>query len=185
MDRLGGHSLIGLWPDLDVRQRDRLATQLGEALSALHSVPVRARLSTENWTGFLDGQRAACVHRQRSAGAGAAAHRGHAPAPARHGRGDEWSLSGLFDFEPARGGAREYEFAAVGLFVSEIDARFLRRVLLAYGYARDELDDALCRRLLAYALLHRYSDLSWYLERLPAPAAPTLDAAAARWFGLS
>src|SRR6266540_6223054 len=34
---------------------------------------------------------------------------------------DGWSLSGLLDFEPAMRGAREYEFAAVGLFVSRGD----------------------------------------------------------------
>jgi hygromycin-B 7''-O-kinase len=37
------------------------------------------------------------------------------------------------------------------------------------------------RRLLAYTLLQRYSDLSWYLEEMPAPPAPTLDALAVLW----
>jgi hygromycin-B 7''-O-kinase len=97
---------------------------------------------------------------------------------------DGWSLSGLFDFEPAMRGAREYEFAAVGLFVARGDAGFLRRLLIAYGYSPGQLDDALPRRLLAYALLHRYSDLPWYLEQLPAPPAPTLDALAAHWWRL-
>jgi hygromycin-B 7''-O-kinase len=62
-----------------------------------------------------------------------------------------WSLSGPFDFEPAMRGAREYEFASVGLFVSRGDAGFLRRVLIAYGDPPGRLDDALSRRLLAYA----------------------------------
>jgi hypothetical protein len=35
---------------------------------------------------------------------------------------DDWSLSGLFDFEPAMRGARECEFASVGLFVARGDA---------------------------------------------------------------
>jgi hygromycin-B 7''-O-kinase len=81
-------------------------------------------------------------------------------------------------------GAREYEFAAVGLFVSQADAGLLRRLLIAYGYRPHQLDDALSRRLLAYALLHRYSDLPWYLKQLPPPPAPTLDALAARWWRL-
>jgi hygromycin-B 7''-O-kinase len=88
------------------------------------------------------------------------------------------------DFEPAMRGAREYEFAAVGLFVSRGDTAFLRRLLRAYGYRPHQLDDALARRLLAYALLHRYSDLRWYLEQLPAPPVPTLDALAANWWRL-
>jgi hygromycin-B 7''-O-kinase len=35
-----------------------------------------------------------------------------------------WRLSGLIDFEPAMRGDREYEFAAIGVFVAEADARF-------------------------------------------------------------
>jgi hypothetical protein len=46
------------------------------------------------------------------------------------------------------------------------------------GYHPDQLDDAPPRRLLAYALLHRYSDLRWYLDLLPPPPVPTPDALA-------
>jgi hygromycin-B 7''-O-kinase len=60
----------------------------------------------------------------------------------------------------------------------------LRRLLVAYRYGPQELDDALSRRLLAYALLHRHSDLRWYLEQLPPPPVPTLDALAAHWWRL-
>jgi len=93
-------------------------------------------------------------------------------------------LSGLFDFEPAMLGAPEYDFASFGLFVSAGDARFLRRALLAYGSAPHTLDDALPQRLMAYALLHRYSNLRWYLERLPAPGAASLEQLAAVWWAL-
>jgi hygromycin-B 7''-O-kinase len=91
-----------------------------------------------------------------------------------------WRLSGLIDFEPAMRGAREYEFACAGAFFSQGDAVLLREVLTSYGH---HLDDELPRRLLAWLLLHRYSSLPWYLDRLPRPAEPTLDALANRWFG--
>ena len=94
-----------------------------------------------------------------------------------------WRLSGLFDFEPAMHGAGEYEFASVGVFVSQGDRRFLRRVLTVYGYPAGELGLDLARRLLAWALLHRYSNLASWLRRLPQPYRPTLDALADRWFG--
>lgn len=93
-----------------------------------------------------------------------------------------WHLSGLFDFEPAMIGAPEYDFASFGLFVSCGEARLLRRALLAYGYAPAELDGALQCRLMAYALLHRYSNLRWYLERLPPHADTTLEQLARRWW---
>ena len=78
----------------------------------------------------------------------------------------------------------EYDFSSFGLFVSCGDARFLRRALLAYGYAPHALDEALSQRLMAYTLLHRYSNLRWYLERLPAPGATTLEQLAVRWWAL-
>lgn len=89
-----------------------------------------------------------------------------------------------FDFEPAMVGDPEYDFASFGVFVSCGDGRFLRRALRAYGYGEDALDEALPRRLLAHAILHRYSNLRWYLERVPAPGATTLDALAGRWWSL-
>jgi len=96
-----------------------------------------------------------------------------------------WRLSGLFDFEPAMTGEPEYEFVAVGLFVSCGEVELLRRALRAYGYAEASLDADLERRLLAYALLHRYSHLPWYLQRLPPPpGARTLEALASHWWGL-
>ena len=99
--------------------------------------------------------------------------------------GAGWQLSGLFDFEPAMLGAAEYDFASFGLFVACGDSRFLRRTLLAYGYRHDQLDAALQCRLMAYAMLHRYSNLRWYLERLPAQGATSFEELAARWWPLA
>lgn len=97
-------------------------------------------------------------------------------------RGGAWRLSGLIDFEPAMRGAREYEFAGVGVFLAEGDARFLTRTLTANGYRPDQLGPGLRRRLLAWCILHRYSNLSWYMRRLPRPGRPTLEALADCWF---
>jgi hygromycin-B 7''-O-kinase len=93
-------------------------------------------------------------------------------------------LSGLFDFEPAMRGEREYEFASIGLFVACGDGRLLRRILLAYGWAERRLDEALQQRLMAQALLHRYSHLRWYLQRLPVPGATTLEQLARHWWAI-
>ncbi|WP_240690579.1 MULTISPECIES: phosphotransferase [unclassified Amycolatopsis] len=98
--------------------------------------------------------------------------------------GDGWRLSGLFDFEPAMRGAPEYEFAAVGLFVSSGDSAFLRSLLLAYGYHPAELGPDFSRRCLAYTLLHVYSDFRWYLDVLPAPREPTFVSLADAWWGV-
>lgn len=93
-------------------------------------------------------------------------------------------LSGLFDFEPAMRGPAEYEFASVGVFVTRGDRGLFRRLLLAYGYSGSDLGPDFCRRILGHALLHRYSRLRWYLERVPPPpGTSTLEELALAWFG--
>ena len=104
---------------------------------------------------------------------------------AARGADGQWSLTGLWDFEPAMMGDREYEFALAGLSVCAGDPLVLRRLLTAYGYRDDELDGDLQRRLLAYALLHRYSNVPGYLRNLPLPPVQTLGALAERWWRLS
>jgi hygromycin-B 7''-O-kinase len=93
-----------------------------------------------------------------------------------------WRLSGLIDFESAMRGEREYEFAAVGVFVAKGDARFLSQALTAYGYDRDQLGPEVRRRMLAWGILHRYSHLAQWMRHMPEPAGTTLSALADRWF---
>jgi hygromycin-B 7''-O-kinase len=95
---------------------------------------------------------------------------------------DGWEVSGLFDFEPAMLGAPEYEFASVGIFLAGGEPAPFRAFLCGYGYAEADLEPELRRRIMAYALLHRYSNLKWYLETVPAESAITLDDLAAEWF---
>jgi hypothetical protein len=76
-----------------------------------------------------------------------------------------WTLNGIFDFEPAMIGDRAHEFGAVGVFTSRGDPRVLGRIMIAYGRAYAP------RELLAYLLLHVYSNLRWYLRILPPAAA--------------
>lgn len=206
MTRLRGEPLTEVWPRASERDRDRLAAQLGAALTALHQVSIPG-LGPADWNRFISGQRAGCVARQRALGLGEpwlAQIPGFldsvplVPSPpallhtevmrehllAARGAAGRWSLSGLFDFEPAMTGAREYEFALAGVYFSGGDPLVLRRLLTAYGYRDDELDGDLQRRLLAYALLHRYSNLPRYLRILPLPPEQTLGALAGRWWRL-
>jgi hypothetical protein len=59
------------------------------------------------------------------------------------------------------------------------------RVAAGAGALCRELGLPLQRRLLAYTLLHRYSNLRWYLERMPdRDGITTLDALAGRWWAV-
>jgi hygromycin-B 7''-O-kinase len=205
ISRLPGVPLDSVWDQ--VGDRDRLAGDLGEMIAALHEVlpPEIAGWWPGDWPAFVAQQREQVVGEQISLGLPTAwadqipgfldevalpnrtpvllhteVMREHLLVTEDHG--GAWRLSGLIDFEPAMRGDREYEWAAVGVFVADGDGAFLGRALTAYGYPSDRLDRTLRRRLLAWMLLHRYSHLPWYLRRLPEPDRPTLDALADRWF---
>jgi hygromycin-B 7''-O-kinase len=210
MSRLEGVSLADAWPRIGQENRLRLAQSLGESLAALHALrDPRLERFRGDWDGFIERQRGNGMVRQQMRGLDrrwceqipgfletvplrpcrpdsllhTEVMREHLLA--RQGP-DGWTLSGLFDFEPAMIGAPEYEFAAVGLFVSCGDPAVLRRVLIAYGYAENQLDAELQNRFLAYTLLHRYSNLPWYLKRVPPPdRVRSLSELASFWWGFA
>ncbi len=209
MTQLPGRRLVDRWSSLAIGERDRLADALGEGLAAMHALDLATLGPIEpQWDNFIAQQVASAVERQRKrglaplwleqipaflgawqpapSGARVLLHtevmREHLMVePATGGP----RLSGLFDFEPAMVGDPAYEFASVGLFVACGDARFLRRILGAYGYAEADLDAALACRFMAHALLHRYSNLPWYLQRLPPQGETTLEQLAQRWWALT
>jgi hygromycin-B 7''-O-kinase len=204
MSQLPGQRLVDAWAALSPAQRDRLADTLGESIAALHAIDTTLLADLPPpWDGFIAEQRASAAERQSARRLDAhwleqipAFLERWLPPPAtrrvllhteimrEHLMVDDGRLCGLFDFEPAMVGAAEYEFASVGLFVACGDGRALRRILLAYGFAPRQLDAALQCRFMANALLHRYSNLRWYLERLPAGDATTLEQLATRWWPL-
>jgi hygromycin-B 7''-O-kinase len=209
MDQLHGGSLAEAWPHIPAGDRLRLAGMMGEFLAEFHSLrDARLGAVRVDWPGFIEEQRGTAVERQRRRGLEASWLDGisgfldrtplgdvlpesllHTEVMREHllveRTGEGWRLSGLFDFEPAMVGAPEYEFASVGLFLTCGDPNLLRRVLLSYGYAAAALNEALEYRLLAYGLLHRYSNLPWFLKRVPPPVhVRTLPELASVWWGL-
>lgn len=201
MSQLPGSELAAAWPAIPRSHQDRVASEAGEMLAALHGLdpePLHRVLGPADWDGFLAGQRATAPERQREVKLpGPWFGQIEAflesvpltPAPERALLHTEvtrehlvvspgtWTLSGLLDFECAMTGDRAYEFAAVGLFVSRGDPRLLGRILAAYGRSFDP------RELLAYTLLHVHSNLPECLRELIAPPEPTLDSLALTWFG--
>ena len=173
---MGPGAAQGLRPAGSPAGRDDRGAAPGAAASIDHWWPT-------DWPAFVARQRAQCVSEQRAVGLPA---RGQTRFPgfldavalpsgppvllhtevmrqhllATEGPGGAWRLSGLIDFEPAMRGEREYEFVAVGVFTAAGDARFLTRTLTGYGYHRDQLGPRLRRRLLAWAILHRYGSLA-------------------------
>jgi hygromycin-B 7''-O-kinase len=201
MSQLPGTELAAAWPAIPRPHQDRVASEAGEMLAALHGLdpePLHPILGPADWVGFLAGQRAKARERQREVklpglwlsqiegfleSAPLAPDRErvllHTEVTREHlmANPGTWTLSGLLDFEQAMTGDRAYEFVTVGLLVSRCDPRLLGRILAAYGRGFDP------RELLAYTLLHVHSNLPECLSELPAPPEPTLDSVALTWFG--
>ena len=204
MTRLSGCSLAEAWHTIEIHNRLQLMREVGAALAALHAIATDelAPLAVD-WARFMEAQRVSCRERQLARGlsapwADAVAGFLERWAPSDDGkrvllhtevmrehilvqcRDGAWHISGLIDFEPAMLGAPEYEFAAVGIFLTCAEPGLLGALLEAYGA---EVEDELPLRTMAYALLHRYSNLRWYLERLPVlDDMGDLESLARRWF---
>ncbi|MES5819959.1 aminoglycoside phosphotransferase family protein [Streptomyces sp. RG80] len=201
MSRLRGENLAQVWDRVPRPDRERLVTEIGEALAVLHSLdpaPLEDVLGPGDWGAFLDRQRANAVARQRGHGLPDAwleqipDYLAAVPLPRAPRRSllhtevmrqhflvdpDSLRLTGLFDFEPAMIGDAAYDFVGVGVFVTGADPHLLARLTTAYGNTVDP-DHA-----LAYTLLHVYSNLPWYLRELRAPAEGALTQLAHAWFG--
>ncbi|MFJ9774779.1 phosphotransferase family protein [Kitasatospora sp. NPDC101157] len=203
MSRLHGEGLAPAWPRIPGADRERIARDCGEALAALHALdagPLAGTLAPGDWAAFLARQRASAVDRQRERELPEAwleqipEFLAAAPLPAsaqqallhtefmrEHLITDPaggWRLTGLIDFEPAMTGDPAYDLVAVGLFTTRADPHLLGQLLAAYGRVFEP------RLLMAYALLHVYSHLPWYLRELK-PSARTLDDLAEEWFGVA
>ncbi|CCH29206.1 Aminoglycoside phosphotransferase [Saccharothrix espanaensis DSM 44229] len=193
MSRLRGTSLVDVWPGLDPSRRKDVARQVGEALAALHTItpPIA---EPADWASFVAGQRAGCVDRQAARGLDPAwleqipdflgsvdlgdpeTVLAHTEVMSAHLLVRDGRLSGLFDFEPAMRAAREYEFVATGVFLTKGDHDANAALRAGYGHDVDP------RRVMAYTLLHVYSNLAWYLREVPS-GLTTLDGLAEHWFG--
>jgi hygromycin-B 7''-O-kinase len=207
MTRLSGCSLAEAWDTIEIHDRIRLMREVGEALGALHAAATGelAPLMVD-WPRFIDAQRASCRDRLLAGGLGppwvdlvgdflarwtpsdqgarvvlhTEVMREHLVVERRQGA---WHISGFYDFEDAMLGAPEYELACAGIFLTGAEPGLLQALLDGYGAT---VDDELPLRIMAYALLHRYSNLRWYLERLPVPAEiGDLESLARSWFTIT
>lgn len=209
MEKIPGVPLSAVWATLDQQQQQTLVRQIGEAVKTLHAVPTDALMpSPWNWTTFIDRQRQNLLTNHEKLGlephwlnqleeyvatVTIDFHEQQNMVPLHtelmpdhffvNPADGEWRLSGLIDFEPALVGLREYDFAAVGVFLTQGNPALFRTFLTAYGYQVTDLTDDFRRRLMILLLLHRYCRLSWFLQLIPASYQMTrLAQLEAYWF---
>lgn len=84
------------------------------------------------------------------------------------------SFSGLFDFADSRVGWHEYDLLAIGVLILQGEGELQREFFRAYGYADNEMDEEMRRRLMMLTMLYETADLRRYALRL-SPDAVSLD----------
>ncbi len=193
MDRLSGIPLTDTWDKLNDDERRQIVRQLGTAVRAMHDLPVELFATAPfQWRPFIDRQRESFLTNHRNWGLDPAwlsqlagymdgfpldIHDAaqivplHTELMQEHvfieKKGRDWVISGLIDFEPSMVGYREYEFCAVGLFITRGDRELFRLFLSSYGYRDAELTGELSRRVMMLLLLHRYGNLRRFLTLIP------------------
>jgi hygromycin-B 7''-O-kinase len=78
----------------------------------------------------------------------------------------KWRISGLFDFADSLCGFHEFDFLAIGLLMIQGQREIQREFFRAYGYAENEINENLRKRLMLMTVLYECSDLSRYAVRL-------------------
>jgi hygromycin-B 7''-O-kinase len=211
MSRLHGENLAGLWDRVPRAQRERVVTEVGEALAVLHSLdpgPLADVLGPGDWGAFVDRQSAGAVEQQRGHGLPevwleqipdflASVPLPRAPRPSllhTEVMQQHFLVEAATPGAGAGGGLRltglfDFEPAMIGHRAYDFVGvgLFVTRgdpALLA------RLSDAYGHRfdpdeLLACTLLHVYSHLPWYMRELGVPDDKTLPALAQAWFGLA
>jgi len=196
MTRLGGEGGMEAWAEVPRSDRLAIAERLGAWMRASHEDPlIQAVALPGRWMDWARTQselRAKLIATHQRSGTPpewleqlepfmedwnpvsespvihADLHPGNLRFEQRSGR---WTLCGILDFADALCAPALYDMAAPLVFMAEGDAE-LTRIL-----AREVLGMNVPGRLLwQWILLHRFSNLAYYLERAKGPQARDLEA---------
>ncbi|HTN88247.1 MAG TPA: aminoglycoside 3'-phosphotransferase/choline kinase family protein [Sorangium sp.] len=190
MSRLPGRTLEEAWPAMDGAERVAALARIGEIMRAAHALPTGGLEGIDlGWDAFVERQIAGCEARHRRMGlpehlvsqipsylesARPLLPRSvvpvlltgeYTPENLLVTQTDEgWRVTGMIDFADACLGPREYDLLGPCLFLAAGSAERQRALLGSYGYDLTAPGPELRRRLMALALLHRYSNLKFQLR---------------------
>lgn len=201
MEQMLGTTLNEVWDDLSFDVKSRLAYDAGKHIRRLHSIGRPKDSDQVKWASFINEQRKNYFEKQSSLSLRKDLLDQlpsflesvdlcsnelvflHTEVMTDHfmvnKAEDEFSISGLIDFEPAMWGDPEYEFAAVGLFISEGNKELFKRFLEGYDLIPDS---QFHRRVMAYTILHKYSNLPWFIKFMP--GGESIEDLAEKWFAI-
>lgn len=182
--RLSGVVGSEVWPSLPEEQKERLLFQIGATIAEVQRVPLGELARIEpGWRRFITRQIDGCRARHTRLGLPQKFLDGfdgllrdavtliplgepdviligeYIPENFLLSReGDNWDLSGLFDFGDVMPGFREYDLLGPSAFMTSGIRRRVQSLFDGFGYSAADVTADVKRRLMALMLLHRASD---------------------------
>jgi hygromycin-B 7''-O-kinase len=182
--RLRGMLGSEVWPALPEDQKERVLGQIGETIAEIQRVPIGELSWIEpRWEPFMQKQIEGCRARHLRLGLPQKYWQGldemirdaatlipmntapviltgeHIPENFLLSReGENWRLSGLFDFGDVLTGWGEYDLLGPSAFMTAGRPRRVRSLFGGFGYSPEDVTPTVKRRLMALLLLHRASD---------------------------
>jgi hygromycin-B 7''-O-kinase len=185
MSELKGTLLIDLWDELTTKERAACSVALGKVIEEFHQVPTEhfSKINV-NWREF--------IHRQYQNRLDNHADLPpyllqtlesyvdesyidynpdlklltgeYTPFNLLFNKVDgKWTLTGVIDFADCFLGDGDYDLLGPILFLFNGNKEMTTAFLKSYGY--DELNESLRKKLMIYSILHRYSDINFYISK--------------------
>ncbi len=77
----------------------------------------------------------------------------------------KWKLTGVIDFADCFIGDPFYDLLGPILFMFNIEKGLVKDFLRSYGYEDHQLNESLQKKLMIYTILHRFSNINYYISR--------------------
>ncbi len=191
MSELEGSLLIDLWDQLTFEEKIECSTDLGKVIREFHSISNDSFKTIDvDWQSFIKNQYLTVVDKQIKANLPQkflntleeyleeSCINYHPTLRLLTGEytpfnllfnkdNDNWKLTGVIDFADCFLGDPEYDLLGPILFMFNGNKELTTSFLLSYGYRKEELNDYLRKKLMTYTLLHRFSNIEYYISRNP------------------
>lgn len=195
MEKLAGVMLRDVWKELDAESKMNLVGDAASIIKSFHELPdIDDPWINLDWNEFLVKQKQNFPLQQKKMGLKEPwieifsqwlnehalnipyseprllhcdLHHDHFLVDRQKGK---WKVTGLIDFADAMKCHYLYEFGAPLVFITAGNIELKRAMLLGYGFNENELNEELENHLFASILLHRFTNVPWYIKNiLPKP----------------
>ncbi|WP_066309025.1 phosphotransferase family protein [Bacillus sp. FJAT-29814] len=185
MTELKGTLLIDLWDDLTSEEKNACSMALGKVISEFHRVPTCNFSKIKvNWQEFIRGQFLSMKENQADLPPDLLQSLEtyvdesyidytpdlklltgeYTPFNLLFNKVDgKWTLTGVIDFADCFLGDGDYDLLGPILFMFNGDSDLTSSFLNSYSY--EELNESLRKKLMIYTILHRYSDINYYISK--------------------